>query len=486
MKMETVMKKTRFLPLLLACLLLASALTAPVLATETTASPAQSNTNASAQSASASQAATSSQAAFENFSVDAKAALLIDLNTGRTLYEQNADEKLYPASLTKIMTCLLALENGNLSDEVTVSQEAVDAVDPSGSNAELKPGEKMSLENMLYCMMIVSANEACNVVAEHIAGSIPEFVKMMNERAYELGCTGTHFANPDGLHDEDHYTTARDLSRITMAALKSETFKKITNTAEYTVPATNLSKERELKTTNQLIDKSSPYYYSKAIGIKTGFTTPAGRCVISTAKDGEMYLLGIVCGADTTLSSTGEAVMQSFPQCIRLFKYGFNNYSYVNVLSTLYPVAQVNVTHSAGSEAVAVAPAEDIRLLLPNNYDKTLLKTNITLTSDTVEAPVAAGTVLGSESVSYNGEDLGTVDLKAITDVSRSELSAAASHTSSYVQNNWWKWLVLLIVLCVAAFAVLLVVLEIRRRKKRKLRILKRREDLERRREEEE
>jgi len=461
MKMETAMKKTRLFSLLIVLVLLFYSFAAPALAADT------------------SQTEQDAEASFENFTVDAKAALLIDLNSDRTLYEQNADEKIYPASLTKIMTCLLALENGNLSDVVTVSESALSSVDPSGSTSGLKAGEQLTLENLLYCMMVESANEACNVVAEHIGGSVDDFVRMMNERAYELGCTGTHFANPNGLHDENHYTTARDLSLITRAALKSETFKKITNTAEYTLPATNLSEERKLTTTNQLLVESSPYYYSKAIGIKTGFTTPAGRCVISAAKDNDMYLLAIVCGAATTTADDGQTQMQSFPQCIRLFKYGFDNFSYVSVLSTLYPVAQVNVANSAGSEAVAVAPTDDIRLLLPNNYDKSLLKTEISLTSDTVEAPVAAGTVLGSETVWYNGEELGKSDLRAIADVPRSDISAAASGASSYIQSNWWKWLVLLIVLAVAAVAVLLVMAELRRRKRRKLKLLKRREDLE-------
>jgi D-alanyl-D-alanine carboxypeptidase (penicillin-binding protein 5/6) len=430
--------------------------------------------------ASASASASGSADSPENFTVAAKAALLIDLNSGRTLYEQNADEKVYPASLTKIMTCLLALENGNLSDVVTVSESALSNLDPSSSTANLKAGEQMTLENILYCMMVVSANEACDVVAEHIAGSIPAFVEMMNARAAELGCTGTHFANPHGLHDENHYTTAHDLALITEAALKSETFKQITSTVKYTVPATNMSDARELETTNKLLidSNNNPYYYPKATGIKTGYTSYAGRCVISTAKDGDMYLLGIVCGADTVTLDSGVTEMESFPECIRLFNYGFDNYSYVTVLSTLYPVAQVSVANSAGSEAVAVAPAEDVRLLLPNGYDQDQLKTEIQLTQDTVEAPVSAGTVLGTDTVTYNGEIVGKTNLTAIADVARSEISAAASDTSTYIQRNWWKWVVLVIVLLVVAFIVFLVMLEMRRKKRRRQRLEQRRRAL--------
>ena len=178
----------------------------------------------------------------EQFSVAAKAALLIDLNTNRVVYEQDADERVYPASLTKIMTCLIALENGNLSDVVTVSESALADLDEDSSVAGLVVGEQMTLENLLYCMMVVSGNDACNVIAEHVAGSVTDFVRMMNQRAYELGCTNTHFNNPHGLHDESHYTTARDLAIITQAALKSENFRQIVDTYEYKLPDDNMGR----------------------------------------------------------------------------------------------------------------------------------------------------------------------------------------------------------------------------------------------------
>ena len=160
--------------------------------------------------------------------IQAKAALLADVNTDAVAYAKNIHEKNYPASLTKIMTCLLALENGNLSDVVTVSASALDDLDADSSVAGLQVGEQMTLENLLYCMMVVSGNDACNVIAEHIAGSVADFVRMMNQRAYELGCLNTHFSNPHGLLDESHYTTARDLAIITEAALKSETIPAVT------------------------------------------------------------------------------------------------------------------------------------------------------------------------------------------------------------------------------------------------------------------
>ena len=468
------MKKIRALAALFLCLTILFSCFVPVFAagSEDTAVPAQAEAAADAPADSGADAVTPPAAAspLPDFTVNAKAALLIDLNTGRSIYEQNADEKIYPASLTKIMTCLLALENGNLSDIVTVTEDAFADLDSGSSTAGVQVGEQMTLENMLYCMMVESGNESANVIAQHIGGTIPDFVQMMNERAYELGCTNTHFMNPHGLHNESHYTTARDLSRIVEAALKSANFREITNTAEYTLPATNLSDERILKTTNLLIFQNSGnrYYYPKAIGIKTGYTTPAGRCVISAAKSDGMYLLGIICGAETTVLETGDIQMESFPEAIRLFNYGFDNFSYVSVLSPLYPVAQVSVLNSAGAEAVAVSPKDDIQILLPNGYDEAQLDVNIELTNESVEAPVQESDVLGHATVSYNGELLAETDLLAIADVARSEISAMKSDTAAYMQRNWWKWIVLIIVIVVLLFAGLYVWASIRRRIRRR------------------
>ena len=459
------MKIKRFLSLLLLLTLLMSTLCLPILAEEGDA-----DTDAASDTGS--------------YEVKAKAAILLDMNTGRTIYEKSIDERVYPASLTKIMTCLLALENGNLSDIVTIGEGAFTGLDGNSSTAGLQVGEQLSLNDLLYCLMISSGNEAANAVAEHIAGSVSDFVRMMNERAYQLGCTDTHFANPHGLHDEEHYTTVRDLVTITQAALKSENFKTITNTPRYTLPATNLQPEREIKTTNQLIDDSTSnsFYYKRAIGIKTGFTSHAGRCIISCAKGDGMYFLAVICGADTTVLESGDVQMENFPECIRLFNYGFDQFTYVTVISPLYPLAQITVNNSAASQVVSLAPAQEIRLLLPKKYDPELLTVDPEPSAQSVDAPVYSGDVLGSVSVSYDGELLGTSDLLAINDVAKSDMSAAAAGTTSYIQSNWWKWVIFVIVLAIAACFVLLVLVQIRRVRARRARMEQRRRALEQRR----
>ena len=477
------MKKTKFLSMLLAALLLTRLFLTPVFAeaAQEASEPEQMQID---EAAAEDDSVPEEQllASRTQFSVDAKAALLIDLNTGRAVYEQDADERIYPASLTKIMTCLIALENGNLSDVVTVSASALDDLDADSSVAGLQIGEQMTLENLLYCMMVVSGNDACNVIAEHIAGSVTDFVRMMNQRAYELGCRSTHFNIPHGLHDESHYTTARDLSIITQAALKSENFRQIVDTYEYVLPDDNMRQNiPKLKTTNMLIYRSmsNALYYPRAHGIKTGYTSQAGRCVISEATGDGLDLLGIVCGAKTTVLDSGDLLMENFTECARLFDYGFDNYSYLTLMSPLYPVDQVKINHSAGAEAVAVAPQDEIKVLLPNDYDPDQLKTDIQLNSDSVDAPVREGDVLGSATVSYAGEVLGQTKLLAITDVARSEISSAAAGTGAYIQRNWWKWIVVAIFAAIGVIIVLVLLYQLRKRRFRRMRMEQRRRALE-------
>ena len=212
----------------------------------------------------------------------AKAAVLVDPETDAIAYALNEHEELYPASLTKIMTALLVLEavdEGKLSldQELTASSTAFDGLSSDGSNAGIKAGEIMSVRNLLYCMLVVSANEACNILAEAVSGSVDAFVEKMNARAAELGCENTHFKNANGLHDPGHYTSAWDLYLITKEAMTHDTFVTISDTANVVIPATNMSAERNYWTTNHLLStwRVIGYLDKRAHGIKTGSTDAA-------------------------------------------------------------------------------------------------------------------------------------------------------------------------------------------------------------------
>ena len=261
--------------------------------------------------------------------VHAGFALVAESKSGEILFSKRAHDRAYPASLTKIMTVLLAIEaveRGDLSldDTVTVSASALHNLSEYGSSAGLMVGEELSFRDLLYCAMLISANEACNVLAEQVAGNVTDFVAMMNAKAAELGCEGTNFVNTHGLHDEKHYTTAYDIYLITMEARKLPVFLQIAGTASHTVPATNKSAARGLTTTNHLISalRNPIYFYPDATGGKTGFTTPAGNCLVSSAEKNGLETICVVLSA--VRLEDGRAAV--YVDSITLHDWVFENY----------------------------------------------------------------------------------------------------------------------------------------------------------------
>ena len=213
--------------------------------------------------------------------VEAESVVLMDVDYGVTLYEKNAHQKQYPASITKIMTALLTVENANLSDVVTFSETAVYGIEPGSSHIGIDVGEQLTVEQSLYGLMLASANEVAMGLAEHVAGSVEAFVDMMNQRAQELGCKDTHFVNPHGLHDENHYTTAYDMALIAKAAYQNRTFRGITGTAQYEIPATNMEEETRYLVNNQKLLSTDEWYYLGCRGGKTGFTDQAMNTLVT-------------------------------------------------------------------------------------------------------------------------------------------------------------------------------------------------------------
>lgn len=398
-----------------------------------------------------------------------KGAILMELNSGSTVYEFHADDRLYPASLTKIMTCLLALEKGNLSDEITVDGALLEGLDEDASVAGLVDGEKLTLEELLYCVMVPSANDASIVVADHIAGSVDAFVDMMNDKAAELGCRDTHFMNPDGLHDENHYTTARDMAIITKAALESETFRTMCATSTHELPANNISDSRMLYTTNYFLSTiiSTKYYWEKVSGVKTGFTTPAGRCLVTLVEEGSFSYLSVVLGAETPYDENGEPVYGSFTESRKLLEYGLDNFAFASVLSHLNPVAQVPV-QGGKVGSVVIAPADDINALLPANYNEDKIAVSYELTNaDGLTAPLAANEVVGTVTVTYDGKPVGQTDARTIAAVERRTILSTPQDDDSGVLR-----LIPILIIILAVILLLIAWLNRRagrrRRKKRK------------------
>lgn len=224
-----------------------------------------------------------------------EAAIVIDVKTGEVIYKKNEKKKLYPASITKIMTALIALENRDLNDAVHFSKQALNSVDKDSSILGIKKGERLSISQCLYVMMLKSANDVAHGVAYEIGGDLDGFADLMNERAKELGCERTHFVNSSGLPDDEHYTTAYDMALIGKAAYENATLRKIMNTPKYKLAPTNKnSKKRKIKMGNRMIQKKSDYYYDKCVGGKTGYTVKAGGTLVAYANIQGRILCGVV------------------------------------------------------------------------------------------------------------------------------------------------------------------------------------------------
>jgi serine-type D-Ala-D-Ala carboxypeptidase (penicillin-binding protein 5/6) len=257
-------------------------------------------------------------------SLTSESAVLIDASSGLVLYEKNAHKELYPASITKIMTTLIALENCSLNEIVTFSHNAVFSIESGSTHIARKEGEQLTMEQCLYAVMLASANEVSNAVAEHVAGSIDKFADMMNAKAKELGCKNTHFVNANGLHNDDHYTSAYDMALISQEALKNETFRKITNTKSYVLPVTNKSDQEFPMANHQqlLLGYKLTKKYDACTGGKTGYTNAARNTLVSFAcKDG-VELICVVMKSTPT---------DQYSDTINLFNFGFENYGSYSV-----------------------------------------------------------------------------------------------------------------------------------------------------------
>lgn len=282
--------------------------------------------------------------------INADAAILIDGNTGAVLYAKDIEKKEYPASITKIMTTLIALEKGNLSDVVTFSENAVYSIEFGSSHLGLTEGEQLTLEQCLYGIMMASANEISNAVAEHIGGSIEEYVKMMNERAAQLGCTGTHFANVHGLHDENHYVCAKDMALIMQEALKNKKFREIIGTVEYEYPETNKVKEKRYFMNHHKMLYEDGMVYDGCIGGKTGYTDEAYNTLVTAAQRDGQLLIAVV------LRVPGLYV--SYDDTKVLLDYGFAHFKDENMTNKNTP--DLEILGIENQEELAKIKAADI------------------------------------------------------------------------------------------------------------------------------
>lgn len=352
--------------------------------------------------------ATNIFAATDNITTYSPTCLLMESKTGKIIYEKNAYEKLYPASTTKIMTAILTLEHCELTDIATASYEALYTVPIGYANANLQVGEELTINQLLHVLLIQSANEAANVLAEHIAGSVESFSTMMNTKAQELGCLNTHFVNPNGVHNKEHYSTAYDLALMGRYAMQNETFRKIVGTTFYTLPSTNKypTNDRVFDTTNDLIKKDNSdrvdnYYYPYTTGIKTGYTDAAKSCIVASAKKDDIEYIVVILGAKTTENGLSARNID----CKNLFNYAFENYT----VKTLHEANSVLKTTKIpkGSNAtknLKVIVQDEISALVKNDTNLTNIIPTVEINND-LQAPIAKNTVVGKITYNIDGNE---------------------------------------------------------------------------------
>ena len=327
--------------------------------------------------------------------------ILMEESTGTILYEKNSDEAHYPASITKIMTTLLALENGNLSDMVTFSDDAINNTEGSGIARDY--GEQMTLEQCLYGVMLESANECAYAVAEHVGGTVENFVDMMNAKAKELGCTNTHFANPHGLQDENHYTTAHDMALIAQAAYQNETFRIIIGTKMYTIPPTNKhAEETVLRNHHDMLctyhNANRKYLYPYCVGGKTGYTATANSTLVTYAEKDGMTLICVVMNTQSP---------NQFIDTVNLFDYAFDNFQVLNVAEndTDYSAETTVDNVNLNNIAPFVELDKDAVIVLPKTAE-------FSDTSSSVEYNDSDPEIAGSIMYTYAGRNVGKADIK--------------------------------------------------------------------------
>lgn len=400
--------------------------------------------------------------------IQAGAAVLMDVTTGTVLYEKNADEQLYPASITKIMTALLVLENCELDDIVTFSDNAVYGTEAGSSTAGIDAGALLTVEETLYAMLLVSANEAATALAEHVSGSVEEFAALMTQRAQELGCTGTQFTNANGLPDEEHYTTAHGMALILEEALHYETFRTISGSKTYTIADRDtLYTEIELWNHFKMIYSTHEYYYEYAEGGKTGYTTAANATLASfAAKDG-VELLCII------LNDTGSG--NHYKDTEALYEWGFEQVDYAT------PLEDYDITADLGAEELSLYKTLDCAY--GSGYTLLVSAGAEDLTVSFEEEADRTGGVFGYLVVQDGDTEAGRVSVTFDTSTAAAQSylypeaedetewdgasSEAALEASDEQDGGIGKYLLVLAVVVVLLLALLLIRLGVTRRRRR-------------------
>ena len=410
-----------------------------------------------------------------NVDVKSQSVLIVSMDSGQTVFEKDPDSKRYPASTTKIMTYIVAVENiPDLENtRVEVKQSIIDQLRNTGSsmaNLGEHVGDKVKVIDLLYSMMVPSGNDAALTLADYVGGGdVDKFVQMMNDKAAELGCENTHFKNPDGLHDPDHYTTARDLYKISTYALTLPYFEQISNATEYTCEGD----DSPLVTTNYLIDEArgGEYYYTYAKGIKTGTTDEAGRCLVTTASaDGHSYI-AVLLGAPYKEGEMEE--YYTFTDAADLFRWALVDLEMQTIKSAQTPVCEQKVKLAWGRDSVSLVPEKNLNAIVPKGYKPS----NIVVETDTPEearAPLYTDKPIGTASVYYVEEGkekqlIATVNLVPIEQIDKSGILEVLDVAGTIFKSYWFLVIIGIIVILLIIYFISSRVHRARKKKNRRV-----------------
>ncbi len=401
-------------------------------------------------------------------SISAESAIVMDVQSGAILYQKNMDKRQYPASITKVMTAMLAIENSSLSETVTYSRNAVTNLESGASNIEIKPGEKLSMEDSLYGILLMSANEACNGVAEHVGGTIENYVNMMNERAKELGCTNTHFANTNGLWMKDHYTTAHDMALISRQAYKNPTFAKITGTKRYNTKKTNKTGVRPLHNHHGMLYASNfpQYLYEYCVGGKTGYTSKCRYTLVTYAKKNNMTLVSVIMRAPNSPWTEPN----EYTDTTKILNYCFENYKRYSIDKNANKQLMNSSLFTKFSpfynlDASTLAIDENAGVMLPKGITLQQTQNKIEL-YDTPKEISKNKKNIGKITYTYNGKEVGgseiyfnTKTIPTLNDsIDMSEWFTDAVEKAKAEPFPWKKAIIIAIIILVACAAIVIFI----------------------------
>lgn len=330
--------------------------------------------------------------------ITAFSGIVIDCIDGRILYEKNSSERIYPASMTKVLTAILVVENCNMEDEVVISKNAITQVELGYLTANIKEGEVLTIEQLLNLLLISSYNDVANALAEHVGGSIDGFIVMMNNKAKEIGCTNTNFVNPNGAHNGQHYSTAYDMALIGKYAMQYEEIRDIVDTIYYELGATNKynAADRLYQTTNEMILSGSSNYYKYAKGIKTGFTTPAGNCLMSYAEKNDLPLVSVITKATTSDSRYSDTK--------QILEYAYENNEIKTIVEAGVTLQTANIKNATkDTKKLRIITENEIIAVLDKTTEISSIEPKIELTSN-LKAPIKKGEVIGKVTYEAQGK----------------------------------------------------------------------------------